>query len=103
MCHYSPVRLEAEFLPASSRIPKDNCGLYLGSQDFSDSLNMLKTTERFPGSSKAYKKLSPTIWSVCELGIVLGTDRAADGATDGNLQPRAQTDGECLMFRSKQS
>ena len=70
-----PVKLEAEFFAASSRISKDNCGFYPRSRGCSDSLNMPKTMEKFPGSSRVYKKLSPTIWSVCELGIVLGTDR----------------------------
>jgi len=36
---------------------------------------MYKTTKKFRGSWKVYKRLSPTIRSVRELGIVLDSDR----------------------------
>jgi len=38
-------------------------------------LNMPKTTKKFPGSWKVYRRLSPSIRSVRELGIVLDADR----------------------------
>ena len=89
VCHCSFIRLEAEFLSASSRISRDNCGSYPRSQGCSDLLNMFGTAGRFPGSLKVYKTLSPTIRSIHELGVVLDADRGVDGTTDGDPQPRA--------------
>jgi len=40
-------------------------------------LNTPKTTKKFLGSWKVYKRLYPTIKSVCELGIVLDADRGS--------------------------
>jgi hypothetical protein len=75
VCHGSSARLEAEFPSARSRILKDNYGLCLISQGCGDLLSMVKTAKRFPSSWKVYRRLSPTIKSVHELGIVLDADR----------------------------
>ena len=40
-------------------------------------LNMSRTTKKFPGFWEVYRRLSPTIRSVRELGIVFDSDRGS--------------------------
>lgn len=72
---YPALSPGAEFLPVGSRILKHNCGLCSRSQGRGDLLTMSKTAKRFPGSSKIYKKLSPTTRLVHDLAVVLGVNQ----------------------------
>lgn len=64
---YSPIKLGAEPLSASSRTSKDSCSPYQRRQDCNDPLTMLKSVKIYSSSSKIYKMPPLTIRSVHHL------------------------------------
>ena len=75
VCHVSLLRLRSEFLPASSRSPRDNCGCYMGGHYGSDLPTTFKTMKMCSGFSRTYKRPSPATRFVDDLGTHIDADR----------------------------
>ena len=97
-----PFRLGAEFLLARSRASKDNCGPFPRGQGWRNLPNAFKMMKNCSGSSKTYRRLSPTIRFAHNLTLFSMLTGATDRATNDDSQTTVQSDSECSPFAPNQ-